>query len=300
VLLLLAVVAISVVGGAFAARAENWTPFAPHGWAAAGSAAAPLMLSFVGWEAAAPLTARLTDPRRQLPRIVVITLAVTSLLYLSLAAVTVAALGPDAGSSTPVAKLLVLAVGPAGVVLASVSAVVLTIGTINAYVSGAATLARTLTSNGDHGVDTPPRWLDVAILGSGGVLISLLGTGVLELESVVAVPRAMFLVVYLGCTAAAGKLLSGGVRVAAAAAFVIVLAILAFTATAAVPALVVAGVAWLASLRRTPGVVAETDRAGRHRDAGHEARQAVTGNHERDDDEQRRDGHPLRDGVRAE
>ncbi|MEU3645897.1 APC family permease [Lentzea sp. NPDC034063] len=299
VLLLLAVVAISVVGGAFAAHAENWMPFAPHGWAAVGSAAAPLMLSFVGWEAAAPLTARLTNPRRQLPRIVAITLAVTSLLYLSLAAVTVAALGPDAGSSTPVAKLLVLAVGPAGVVLASVSAVVLTIGTINAYVSGAATLARALTSH-DEGLDTPPRWLNAAILGSGGVLISLLGAGVLELESLVAVPSAMFLAVYLGCTAAAWKLLSGGVRVAAAAAFVIVLVILAFTATAAVPAVAVTVVAWLASLRRTPGVVAETDRAGRHRDAGQEARQAVAGHHEGDHDEQQRDGHPLRDGVRAE
>lgn len=250
VLLLIAVVAISVAGGAFAADSENWTPFAPHGWAAIGTAAAPLMLSFVGWEAAAPLTARLTDPRRQLPRIVAITLAVTSLLYLSLAAVTVAALGPDAGSSTPVAKLLVLAVGPAGVVLAGISAVVLTIGTINAYVSGAATLARTLTSQGDQ--DTPPRWLNVAILASGGVLISLLGAGVLELESLVAVPSAMFLVVYLGCTAAAWRLLPGGVRIAAAAAFVLVLAILAFTSTAAVPAVVVAGVAWLATPRPVP------------------------------------------------
>ncbi|WP_439658820.1 APC family permease [Lentzea sp. HUAS TT2] len=250
VLLLIAVVAISVAGGAFAADSANWTPFAPHGWAAIGTAAAPLMLSFVGWEAAAPLTARLTDPRRQLPRIVAITLAVTSLLYLSLAAVTVAALGPDAGSSTPVAKLLVLAVGPAGVVLAGVSAVVLTIGTVNAYVSGAGTLARTLTSQGDQ--DTPPRWLNVAILASGGVLISLLGAGVLELESLVAVPSAMFLVVYLGCTAAAWRLLPGGVRIAAAAAFVLVLAILAFTSTAAVPAVVVAGVAWLATPRARP------------------------------------------------
>ncbi|MFD4638059.1 APC family permease [Lentzea sp. NPDC058436] len=249
VLLLLAVVAVSVVGGAFAARAEHWTPFAPHGWAAVGTAAAPLMLSFVGWEAAAPLTARLTNPRRQLPRIVAITLAVTSLLYLSLAAVTIGALGPDAGGSTPVAKLLVLAVGPAGVVLASVSAVVLTIGTVNAYLSGAATLARSLTSH-DQTSDTPPRPLNVAILVSGAVLFSLLGTGVLELESLVAVPSAMFLVVYLGCTAAAWRLLSGGVRVAAAVAFVIVLVILVFTATAAIPAVAVALVALSWSARR--------------------------------------------------
>jgi len=253
VLLLLAVVAVSVAGGAFAARAEHWTPFAPHGWTAIGTAAAPLMLSFVGWEAAAPLTARLTDPRRQLPRIVAITLAVTSLLYLSLAAVTVAALGPDAGSSTPVAKLLVLAIGPAGVAMAAASAVVLTLGTVNAYLSGAATLAHSLTTRGDQHPDTPPRWLNLAVLASGGVLFGLLGTGVLELESLVSVPSAMFLVVYLGCTAAAWQLLSGAVRIAAAVAFVLVLAILAFTATAAVPAVAVALVAWLNERRAKRG-----------------------------------------------
>ena len=37
------------------ARAANWTPFAPHGWLAVGTAANLLMLSFVGWEAVAHL-----------------------------------------------------------------------------------------------------------------------------------------------------------------------------------------------------------------------------------------------------
>ncbi|MET9232113.1 APC family permease [Lentzea sp. NPDC003310] len=299
VVLLLVVVAISVAGGVFAADARHWTPFAPHGWTAVGTAAAPLMLSFVGWEAAAPLTARLADPRRQLPRIVATTLVVTSLLYLALAAVTIAALGPDAGSSTPVAKLLVLAVGPAGVVLAAVSAVVLTLGTINAYVSGAGTLARSLVAADDE-ADTPPRWLNVAVLVSAGVLISLYGIGLLELESLVAVPSAMFLVVYLGCTAAAWRLLPGGVRVAAAAAFVIVLVILAFTAAAALPAVAVAGVAWLVTRRDsrgTPRVVAQPDRAGRHGNAGQQPEHTVAGDHERHHDDQQQHGHPLRHGT---
>ncbi|MFD4669795.1 APC family permease [Lentzea sp. NPDC058450] len=248
VLLLLGVVTLSVVGGASASDAANWTPFAPHGWSAVGSAAAPLMLAFVGWEAAAPLTARLADPRRQLPRIVAITLGVTSVLYLALAAVTVGALGPDGGGSTPVAKLLVLAVGPAGTALASVSAVVLTVGTINAYVSGAAALAHSLNRRPVE-LDTPPRWLNVAILASSGVLISLFGAGALELDSLVAVPSSMFLVVYLGCTASAWKVLTGRVRGAAAVAFAVVLVILAFTEIAALAAVVVAAVAWAFTTR---------------------------------------------------
>ena len=59
-------------GGADRAAArpatENWTPFAPHGWAAVGSAASVLMLSFIGWEAVSHLAGELPNPARQLPR----------------------------------------------------------------------------------------------------------------------------------------------------------------------------------------------------------------------------------------
>src|ERR1700759_2418540 len=65
VTLLIAVVVIAVAGAASESRAANWTPFAPHGWQAVGHAAATLMLSFVGWEAVAPLTTRFTSPSRQ-------------------------------------------------------------------------------------------------------------------------------------------------------------------------------------------------------------------------------------------
>jgi amino acid efflux transporter len=85
VALLIGVVAVAVAGSAGSARAANWTPFAPHGWLAVGHAAATLMLSFVGWEAVAPLTSRFADPSRQLARVVAIALAVTTALYLGLA-----------------------------------------------------------------------------------------------------------------------------------------------------------------------------------------------------------------------
>ena len=55
------------------------------------------MLSFVGWEAVAPLTTRFTDPARQLPRVIGTALAVTSVLYLGLAVATIGVLGAGAG-----------------------------------------------------------------------------------------------------------------------------------------------------------------------------------------------------------
>ncbi len=103
------------------------------------------MLSFVGWEAVAPLTTRFTDPARQLPRVIGIALAVTSVLYLGLAIATISVLGTGAGTSAPLAALLRDAAGPAGTAAAAVAAVVLTLGAVNAYVTGAAEMAVELT-----------------------------------------------------------------------------------------------------------------------------------------------------------
>ncbi|HET9972506.1 MAG TPA: amino acid permease, partial [Streptosporangiaceae bacterium] len=105
--LLIAVVVTAVAGSAHAARPGNWTPFAPHGWLSVGRAASTLMLSFVGWEAVAPLTGRLRAG--QLSRVTGIAFAVTAVLYLGLAVATVSCLGQGADLSVPLADLLQLA-----------------------------------------------------------------------------------------------------------------------------------------------------------------------------------------------
>src|SRR3984885_541807 len=117
--LLVGVVAVAVAGTAGSVRAANWTPFAPHGWLAVAHAAAILMLSFVGWEAVAPLTSAFPDPARQLTRVVAIALAVTSALYLGLAIVPIGVLGSGAATIVPLAELLQRAVGQAGIASAA-------------------------------------------------------------------------------------------------------------------------------------------------------------------------------------
>jgi amino acid efflux transporter len=209
--LLLVGLLITVVGAAIAlsprsARAANWTPFAPHGWLAVGHAAATLMLSFVGWEAVAP----------------------TSVLYLGLAVATISVLGQGAGTLVPLAGLLRSAVGPAGIPGAAVVAVVLTLGTTNAYINGAAAMAHALLRSGppgdgdagpasgrDGGPGRPAVALLTAIAACGLVLITLYGLGLASPASLVLVPTALFLAVYLGCMTAAARLLRGRARWAA-------------------------------------------------------------------------------------
>jgi amino acid efflux transporter len=244
VAVLVALVVLAVGGAAPSARAGYWHPFAPHGWGAIARAASPLMLAFVGWEAAAPLTARLRDPRRQLPRVVGAAFAVTAVLYLALAAATVGVLGPRAGSSVPLAGLLEVAVGGSGRAIAAAGAVVLTLAATNAYLTGATAMASALAGTRRGRPAGPGRGrsagLVAAIAATGGLLLGLAGSGLVGTAQFVAVPTALFLVVYLGCMAAAVRVLSGPVRVAAAVACVAVVQLLLFSGWAALLAAAVA------------------------------------------------------------
>ena len=270
VVLLIAVVLVAVAGSAGQERAANWTPFAPHGWQAVGHAASVLMLSFVGWEAAAPLTTRFADPARQLPRVIGIALAVTSVLYLGLAVATIGVLGAGAATGTPLAALLRDAAGTAGTAVAAVAAVLLTLGAVNAYVSGAAEMTRELTRRGPAGPGTgparpAPRFL-AAVAVSGLAMIALYGLGLASPAALVALPTTLFLVVYLGCMISAVRVLPGPARLAAAPAAAIVALMLGYCGWALLfPALVaVVVLAW-------PGRAARAYRA-------HERIAAVTWN----------------------
>jgi amino acid efflux transporter len=246
--LLVSVVVAAVAGSAGSARAANWTPFAPHGWLAVGHAAATLMFSFVGWEAVAPLIARLADPSRQLARVITIALAVTTVLYLGLAITTIGVLGRDAATAVPLAALLHRALGTAGTAAAAMAAVVLTLGTTNAYINGAAAMARELTGARPTSRQSP--WLLAAIAVSGLVLVTFYGFGLVGPAALVAIPTTLFLAVYLGCMAAAVRVLRGPARAAAVPAVAAVAVMLAFCGWAiAAPALVGAAVAAAALAR---------------------------------------------------
>jgi amino acid efflux transporter len=237
---LVVLVVVAIVGSAPSARMTNWTPFAPHGWASVGSATSVLALSFVGWEAIAPLTARLHDPARQLPRVIGIAFAVTAIIYLALAGATVAVLGANAGSAVPLADLLRVAVGSAGPIIAAVAAVVLTLAATNAYLSGAAALVAELRTPRPVGPSARlSLGLQLAIAVTGVLVLGGQATGVISTAQLVAVPTTLFLTVYLGCTAAATRILAGGMRTIAASSCIAVLVVLSFSGWALVIAVVV-------------------------------------------------------------
>jgi amino acid efflux transporter len=228
--LLAVVVVVACAGSAGSARAGNWAPFAPHGWLSIGRAAATLMFSFMGWEAVAPLTTRFANPGRQLPRVVMITLAVTSAVYLGLAVATIGVLGPGAATDVPLAGLLTHAIGAAGRDIAAVAAVVLTLGVTNAYINGAAEMARHLAhpAPGSRPASRPVFRLLAAITTAGLVVLSLYGLRIVNTAAIVVVETALFLVVYLAAMVAGVRVLRGPARLAALPAMLAVSVVLGF------------------------------------------------------------------------
>ncbi|WP_249998542.1 amino acid permease [Actinoplanes sp. M2I2] len=254
---------VTVIAAAPASRPANFTPFAPHGWAAVGTAATVLFFAFSGWEAASHLSAEFRDPRRHLPRATGLTLALVTVLYLALAVTTIGVLGPAAGTTAvPLSLLLETAFGPAGRAATAVAAVFLSFIAVNTYLAGAARLGaalgrdgglpRALAKGGAAG-DVPRRSLTVQLaLCAIVVVVTVVFT--VELDTLLRVTSACLAAVSFAGMAAALRLLPkrSAVWYGAAAGLVFTALILAFCGVLlVVPA--VLGVGAYLTVRSRPG-----------------------------------------------
>ena len=87
VLLKLAIIGFFVVLGAFYVQPENWTPFAPHGFKGIASAAAIIFFAYIGFDAVSTAAEESRNPQRDMPRAILGSLAVCTLIYIVVAAV---------------------------------------------------------------------------------------------------------------------------------------------------------------------------------------------------------------------
>ena len=212
---LAALLLVTVITALPHADPGNLRPFAPHGLAGIGAAAAILVWGFAGWEAVSSLSGDYRDPRRDVPRATVIAVVVVGVLYLSVAATSVLVLGPALGASqAPLADLLAAGVGGPVRQITAVVAVLLTIGAVNAYLAGASRLGVALARDGAlpaRVVGTPRKSL--AFVTAGGLLSVLLP---FDFHTMMLLVTGCFTLVYVLGTAAAVRLLpTGWARVAA-------------------------------------------------------------------------------------
>jgi amino acid efflux transporter len=146
----------------------------------------------------------------------VIALVVVGVLYLGVAATSLATLGPAAATTeAPLAELLALGVGGEVRVITAVVALMLTLGAMNAYFAGAAKLGAALArdsalpawlARGSQAGEVPRRSLAVI---AGITTLSLTVAAVLDLGTaqLVLVTVGSFVLVYVLGSAAAIRLL---------------------------------------------------------------------------------------------
>ncbi len=218
----LVVVMAAAISTALPSRAgDNWTPFAPHGWWAVGTAANILVWLFVGWEAVAQLAGDFRRPAIDLPRAMALAFAVVTVVYIGLAVATIGVTG-GTDSKVPLADLIAVGFGRAGRDATAVLAVALTMGTMNVYLSGSAKLMASLATDGDL-----PHWLagdsersvprrPLALYTVTTVLLlGLLVAGFSNTGDLVRATSACFIAVYLLAVLSAARILTGRLRAVA-------------------------------------------------------------------------------------
>ncbi|WP_222853343.1 APC family permease [Fodinicola acaciae] len=133
ILLGIAMLVVFAIAGIVTLRPTAITPFFPAGIAGVGAATLVTFLAFGGFDMVAAAGEEVVDPRRNLPRAIILTLLLVLGLYLAVALATVGAL--PAGELTGQAPLAAAArqvMGPAGGTLMTVASLLTTAATANA------------------------------------------------------------------------------------------------------------------------------------------------------------------------
>jgi len=87
VLLKIAILLLFVVVGATYVKPENWSPFAPNGWAGITAGAAIIFFAYIGFDAVSTAAEEAKDPQRSMPIGIIASLIVCTVLYVITAAV---------------------------------------------------------------------------------------------------------------------------------------------------------------------------------------------------------------------
>lgn len=233
---LVGVVAVAVLAAVPADATGAWTPFAPHGWWAVGTAANILMWLILGWEAMAQLAGDFRRPARDLPRAAAIAFGVITVLYAGLGVATVVVTS-DTTSQVPLADLMAVGFGEAGRATTAVLALVLTMGTMNVYTGAWSKLTEALAKAralpGWLGNGTPreiPRRPLVVLGVTCAGLLGVLAAGFMTPDGLIRATSACFIAVYVLALGAAARLLTGRQRAAAVVALVLVCVVGVFSA----------------------------------------------------------------------
>lgn len=215
---IIAVLLIAILGSFPQMSEVHMTPFMPHGWVSVGQSTAILFWCFIGWEAVSHLAEEFVDPQREAIKGVTIAAIIVGVLYFLTALATVAT-GSYGGVGSDISLVLVIkgVFGQAGAVIVGVTGIFICTATIIAYIGATSRLAYALASRGN--APKPLAYLSKKhSTPLGGLLflalcfliiLTLYGTKMVSLTTLIQFPNATFMLTYLGGCAAGIRLLKG-------------------------------------------------------------------------------------------
>ena len=116
--------------GVFHLDSTLYTPFAPHGYDNLGSATLVMVFAFVGFEILVVPGGESVDPKKDLPRSLLVVMGTVTLIYMLIWLVCAGTLPTLAGSATPVSDAAATFMGPVGASVITVG-ILLSVAGIN-------------------------------------------------------------------------------------------------------------------------------------------------------------------------
>lgn len=231
---------------------DAFEPFAPQGLGEAARAMVPLFFAFAGWEAITHLSSEFRRPERDIVRATSITVAIVLVLYVGLAVAVVGTgtYGTPEVNRVAVARLLGDGIGVGAEVIAALAALVISLGTTNAFVAATSRLGYALGR--DEAFPEALGRLDPAgvprnsILAVGAVAAMALAATAAAgwgAEDLVFLPSALVIAVYVVGMAAGVRLLDGAARALALVGCLACLAVVPFIGASALVPVVLAAAA---------------------------------------------------------
>jgi basic amino acid/polyamine antiporter, APA family len=109
VIVKLAIIALVVVVGAFYVDIANWTPFMPNGFGGVMAGVSAVFFAYIGFDAVSTLAEESRDPQRDLPRGMIWSLVICTIVYILLALVLTGMVSwSQLGVSDPLAEVFAL------------------------------------------------------------------------------------------------------------------------------------------------------------------------------------------------
>ena len=201
---IVAILAFVVCSSLGEVRAENFTPFAPHGFSAAAHAMSLLFFAFLGWEMIGHLAEEFKEPRRDIPRSLGAAFAAVNAVYIALAFVVVGSGVYKYGANTAMISLIRLRWGDAAAAVVALLGAVICYCPLHTYTAGFSRLLYAQAREGFfpqwfgalHPVYKTPYHAFIFFASLNLALLFLSWALSWDLKPLMGIPSATFLLVY--------------------------------------------------------------------------------------------------------